>query len=57
MYGIAGFFLSNLSNTEKTYADIRNILCIQWYFVSLGGKSVSVTAGVIFSWLGNVLFP
>jgi hypothetical protein len=35
----------------------RDLLCYsrEGFFVSLGGKSVPATAGVIFSWLGDVI--
>ncbi len=58
MYGIPGFFLPNFSDTGKGHMPTRDFCAIQRkdFFVSGGGKDVPFTAGVIFSWLGNVKF-
>ncbi len=57
-YGIPGFFVSNLSDTGKNLHRPGIFCAIQRKeFLSLWGKSVPVTAGVIFFWLGDVYFP
>jgi hypothetical protein len=49
-YGILGFFYKTFMILERTYAD-------KGFFVSVKERiSGSVTA-VIFSWLGDVIFP
>jgi hypothetical protein len=58
IYGILRILYQTFLILNRTYADAR-IFCHskKGFVVSRGEKKVHVTAGVIFSWPGDVIFP